>query len=354
VDSARTDDHSARAVRVPRSAIWAALLFPVLGISWVVHRDHLQLGSALRALAQKPPGYTVDVRSVPRAAPRTIDWLGTVQSDRVDELSGLAASSVRDDLLFAINDSGDEPILYALGVHGEDRGRLRVRGAENIDWEDLAAFELDGVSYLLIADSGDNLAWRPALTLYVVREPRLDGERFAKDASVTPAWIIRARFPEGPTDCEAVAVDTATRQILLLSKRSVPPVLYALPLAPRHDDPRAAVAAIVARKLVAVTGIPQPVGHDAETDRYAECPTALDIARDGSQAFVLTYRRGYMFAHAPGEAWGDAFARLPERMRMPHLQAQEAAAFARDGRSIYVSSEGRHPPLVRLGPALPP
>lgn len=305
----------------------------------------------MRALAQKPhSGTSVDPRSLPRAAPRAADWLGTVQSNRVNELSGLAASSTRDDLLFAINDSGDDAMLYALGVHGQDRGSLRVRGAQNIDWEDLASFQLDGVAYLLIADTGDNLAWRPAVTLYVVREPRLDGERFAKDASVTPEWIMRVGYPDGPTDCESVAVDASARQILLLSKRDAPPTLYALPLAPRHDDPRAAKPALLAKKLVAVSGIPR----GSDSDPYGECPTALDIARDGSQAFVLTYRRGYLFAHAPGESWAAAFARLPQRMRMPRLPAQEAAAFARDGQSIYVSSEGSHAALLRLGPELPP
>jgi hypothetical protein len=354
VDSARNGDQSARVVRVRRFAIWAALLCPALAFAWVVQRDNLQLGSALRAVAQKPhPGTSVDARSLPRAAPRALDWLGNVQSTRVSELSGLAVSNVRDDLLFAINDSGDDAVLYALGVHGEDRGSLRVRGARNLDWEDLAAFELDGVAYLLIADTGDNLAWRPAITLYVVREPHLTGERYADGASVTPDWILRARFPDGPTDCEAVAVDTAARQILLLSKRTAPPVLYALPLAPRHDDPNAREAALVAKKLVDVSGIPRPFGYDAEHDPYSECPTALDLARDGSQAFVLTYRRGYLFPRAPGESWAAAFARLPQRVRVPHLPAQEAAAFARDGQSIYVSSEGRHAALVRLGPAPP-
>ena len=41
---------------------------------------------------------------------------------------------------WAVNDSGDEPRLYALRKDGRDRGTLRVRGATNTDWEDLAAF----------------------------------------------------------------------------------------------------------------------------------------------------------------------------------------------------------------------
>ncbi len=83
-----------------------------------------------------------------------------------------------------------------------------------------------GKHYLLVADTGDNAGKRKDIVLHVFEEPaRLDG------GELKPAWTIRARWPDGPRDCEAVAVDAAAGQVLLVSKKRNPPDLFALPLA---------------------------------------------------------------------------------------------------------------------------
>ena len=74
----------------------------------------------------------------------------------VTEASGLAASPSKEGFLWMVNDSGGTPEIHLAQCDGTSRGAVQIEDARNIDWEDLAAFQLDGKPYLLIADTGDN------------------------------------------------------------------------------------------------------------------------------------------------------------------------------------------------------
>src|SRR5688572_14185542 len=74
----------------------------------------------------------------------------------VAEISGMTQSLLRDDLLWAVNDSHNPNKIFALSRKGRVLAGYTVEGADNVDWEDLTAFELDGKRYLAIADTGDN------------------------------------------------------------------------------------------------------------------------------------------------------------------------------------------------------
>jgi hypothetical protein len=323
----------------PRALLAATLFVAVLATGWFAHRNRMLLASAQGSHAMRPTA----------AAPRRAELLGHVQNAGLTELSGLAVSRRRNDLLFAVNDSGNDALLYALGPDGEDRGALRVQGARNVDWEDLAAFEFGGQPYILIADIGDNLGWRSDVTLYVVPEPELIGERFAAGASVTPARVLRVRYLDGAMDCEAIAVDVTTRQILFLSKRTNPPIAYAVHL-PALDRPRNSDAMLLARRLGPVP-IPEQRANeigDAWDPTAKSVPTSMDIVPDGTRAVVITYRDAFFFERAHDESWTDAFARAPIGLRMPRMRGLESIAFTPDGRTVYASSEGSGAPVYRL------
>ena len=116
---------------------------------------------------------------------------GLIVAPQLDELSGLAASRVHDDTLWVLNDGGNPPALYAIGNRGGLQATFRIAGVANTDWEDLAAFDLGGRHYLLIADTGDNGGIRKTLLLHVIEEPTTlrDG------GSVKPAWSVEFRWP---------------------------------------------------------------------------------------------------------------------------------------------------------------
>src|SRR5689334_12926657 len=56
----------------------------------------------------------------------------------VPEASGLTISRRHDGLLWTHNDSGNEPVLFAIDTSGRARGRVRV-SARLRDWEDISA-----------------------------------------------------------------------------------------------------------------------------------------------------------------------------------------------------------------------
>jgi len=285
--------------------------------------------------------------------PAASAWLGAcaavepdgarVADARVTEASGIAASPGRPELLWMLNDSGGAPELHLIEPTGAARGTLRVEGVRNVDWEDLASFRWRGRAWLLVGDIGDNAAIRKTVRLHLVAEPPLP-ETGRLMATVRPEWTLEFRYQDGPRDCEGLAVDVAQESILLLSKRDRPPRLYRLPLASPADG--VAVATLLGEAVSPAPppgAWPHPFGHQ---------PTALDIAPDGRSAALATYLGAYRIDRAPHESWAEAFAREPRLLARHGLAQAEALAFRRDGRSVVLSSEGAHPPLVVL-PAAP-
>jgi hypothetical protein len=255
--------------------------------------------------------------------------VGHLANPQINEASGLAASRLYPSVLWVINDGGNDPVLYAVGIDGADLGSFRVDGARNYDWEALASFQLQNTAYLLIADVGDNWEQRKTSSLYVVEEPSITKAGLSADTSVSIAWHIRFTYADGPRDCEAVAVDPAQQRVLLLSKRSMPPVLYELPLQPVDDD---------------TIAIAQPV----TTVPHVNWPTAMDLSFDGLATLVLTYNSVYLFLRRPDEGWSNAYKNQPRRLNFIQLNQQEAACFGFYGKSVFVTSEKRPAPLIRI------
>ncbi len=263
----------------------------------------------------------------------------TIQSPAITEASGIAVSPADPSFLWIVNDSGADPEIHLTGTDGSARGKLTLKDTKNIDWEDLASFTLDGKPYLLVADTGDNDAKRGSVVLYVVKEPALPKAGETLGVTVLPAWKIEYRYPEGPRDCEAVAVDAAKGKILLLSKRTTPPELYELPL--RAPEKRGVVTAT---RL----GIAEVKAPPATLIPFRDQPCSMDIAADRSAAVVLTYYGAFLFPREPKESWTEAFAKKPVDLGPHHIGQAESVAFSRDGKTIYATAEGGKAPIVRF------
>ena len=260
--------------------------------------------------------------------------LADMADERIDESSGLAAGRRNPDLLWTHNDSGDGPRLYAVTPAGKTVGAYTLRGVKARDWEDLASFKLDGNSYLLAADVGDNAFKRRRVVLYLAAEPAIDA-----NAPAEAELDVLARIPftleGGPRDCESVAVDVPNRQIVLLSKERIASLrastVYQLPL--QLTTP---AEPLVARK----------VGRCE-----LSFPTGLDISPDGLRAVAVTYGNGRVYGReSTDQPWGEVLKREGAVLAMPHLKQGEAVAFGPDGRAIYLTSEKRPAPLYVLRP----
>ena len=266
---------------------------------------------------------------------------GRMENTDIREASGLALSRRQDGLLWTINDGGSGPVLYALSIDGTERGTVQLANARNVDWEDMASFELDGTAWLLVADVGDNLGKREQVTLYIVAEPDLS----TQDA--VSSRQISFRYPDGPRDVEAVAVDANEQRVYLLSKRSIPARLYSLPLA-TADSARSEI--VTATYLGTVASIPQPTQDDLDRALTAQNwhwqPTAMDFSADGSMAVILTYPAAYLYDRQNGESWLDALQRSPVRLALGSIKEAEAAVLGQE--SIFVTVEAKHAPIYRI------
>lgn len=280
----------------------------------------------------------VETRDIPPLPDRAT--LSAVIADaRLAEISGLAVSRRHAGIVWMHNDSRQPSVLYAVDVHGSVRGSLALP-VVSVDWEDMASFEHDGRGWLLVADTGDNGGLRRELALHVVAEPEA-----LQDTRAESVRTIRFRWPDGPRDCEAVAVDMTEQAVFLVSKKRVPPELFRLPLFPDDAD-----AVQVAEPLGTLAGIVQPTPEDRAQNpvygKYRGQITAADIRADGSMFAVMSYLYLYLWPRHP-QGWAVALAQAPQRLDLPWMAQAEAVGFAVDGDSVWISSERLPAPLVR-------
>lgn len=269
-------------------------------------------------------------RGAELSQPLVFEPVGSLQLPEMAELSGLYASRVRPGLLWGINDSGNAPDLLAFDTGMKFRQIVRVQGVGNHDWEDLAGFQEEGRSWLVVADSGDNFGLRTEAALIFVPEPT------AEAVSVKPVRTLRFSFEGGPRDCEAMAVDPVRRSILLADKGRHPAGLYELAL-DGADQGR------VARRIADFPDLmptPAPRVQTLSGTRWRGTPTAMDLSADGRRLIVLTYQSLNLFVRSGDEDWRQALARPVRSLRTPRFGGFEALAFEPGERTALLGTEG--------------
>lgn len=131
----------------------------------------------------------------------------------LDEVSGMAASATRAGTLWLIEDSGNPAAVVAVDPDGVTEATVTLEDT-NRDWEDLAlAPGPSGAPHLFVAEIGDNAAAHP--TVAVLRLPEPDPA--LGDQTVRPERL-ELRYPDGPRDAEALLVDPARGDLVLVTK----------------------------------------------------------------------------------------------------------------------------------------
>jgi len=245
-------------------------------------------------------------------APLQVRRLGTVRGGNVSELSGLAVG--RDDRLFAIEDSGNSATVIVMRRDGRVLGRPAITGAQNVDWEDIAARGRE----LFIADIGDNATTRPSVQLYRIAAP-------GPTAAAVPARTITLRYPGVPRDAETLLVDPLRDQLLVVTKGLLDAQVYSARLrgGTMRKGPRLNFGLVTA-------GAISPDGRTIALRSYDELAA---WRRRGAEPLTRTLSRDPCFSPTSlAEGQGEALA----------LEA--------GGRAVLTAPEGRRPALRRYVP----
>jgi len=241
----------------------------------------------------------------------------TFQSPRLVESSGVAVSRAFPGVLWTHNDSGDGPYLYATDLRGTDRGALLIPGAQAIDWEDMSLgpcpTRVSAATCLYLADTGDNLEFRPFVTIYAIPEPA-PPERAGDTLGMTRApAVLQLRYPDGPHDVEAVYVSPRDTAVYLVSKGATRGSAIRLYRVDRRAWRRPDSTSDVAVATLVQT---LDIHPSSEAGRVV---TAGAIRPDGRLVAIRTYTEIYLFYPGVGGRL------LPARDRPCKLGPRSAA-----------------------------
>lgn len=220
--------------------------------------------------------------------------VATVTAQELREVSGLAASRRHRDILWALNDSGSGPRIYALGLDGQLKGRFDLEGVEARDWEDIDRGPLEGLEgdAIFVADVGDNDRQRPFVTVHVVEEP--SNLQMDPAGTLPVAVSMRLAYPGGPEDCEAIFVDPVDGSLYLVTKTGLDgglnPVYRKAPPHARSTTPTI---------LQEVARIPSLVA------------TGASMSEDGSVLVVRNPFHGVLYRRGKGQPLELALAAAP-------------------------------------------
>jgi hypothetical protein len=278
-----------------------------------------------------------EVRTVPMKARRELT-----------ENSAAVMSPDQPGVLFTINDSGNDPLLFAIDTLGRDRGVWPVNDATNVDWESASMGPCGTASpreahCTYIGDTGDNRGHHDTRTIYRVQEPRADsrGDLIASERVVY-------KYADGPRDVEAMYV-AGNGDMFLITKRGVAnsagrlrqALVFRLPASVWNS--RQVATAMVTDSLPIVPG-----------SALLRQITDASLSGDGKHLAVRTYMQVYVFATDPGSGRVNASVR-PSVCNIGTLgEAQgEGVTWANNAGRLVFTSEGRKSPLHLGNCALP-
>src|ERR1019366_8720890 len=146
---------------------------------------------------------------------------GMVNIPLLTEASGIAASRNNPGVLWTENDSGNPAVVYAIDAQGRTLGSYAL--PSNTDNEDIGIGPgpVTNVSYLYVADIGDNTAGRTSIAIHQIPEPAVyfwQTNTPVAGRAMKGARTITLTYPDGPHDAEAEFMDPVTGDWFVLTK----------------------------------------------------------------------------------------------------------------------------------------
>jgi hypothetical protein len=261
--------------------------------------------------------------------------VGRLQRRDMDEISGIAASRINEDLYYVHNDSGDTSRFFAILPSGQVKSVIYFKGDPRErygvhDCEDIAVGPgpVPGKSYVYMGDIGDNYSVRNYITVYRMEEKTAwVNDSIAKADDAAP---IHFRYPDGPKDAETLMIDPIEKLICIISKRQDSVTVYTSPLDYKTND----TLVLTKRCRLYFPGV-----------KLFRWITAGDISKDGEQVLVKSYIKVYYWKRRGNTPIWKTLQKRPQILPYTQEKQGEAIGFTPDGKGYYTTSEGVYSPI---------
>jgi len=265
---------------------------------------------------------------------REITITGHLPDKQMDEISGIAASNINNDVYYIHNDSGDTSRFFAITPDGKLQATIYFKGdpkeAQGVhDCEDIAAGPGPGSkkSYVYVGDIGDNYSLRKYITIYRVAEQTSWLNGGSVNADAVP---LHLKYPDGPKDAETLMIDPIEKLIYIVSKRHDTVNVYTTPLIYKPND----TLVLTQRCKLYFAGI-----------KPFKWITAGDISKDGRQVLLKSYEKVYYWKRNGNEHLWQTMLKRPGELNYQEEKQGEAIGFTPEGKGYYTTSEGVYSPI---------
>lgn len=265
--------------------------------------------------------------------------VGTVAHSLLDEVSGIAASRHSPGVIWAHNDAGGLPRLWAFNTRGTHLGTYNLTTATARDWEDMAIGPgpVLGTDYFYVADLGNNDALIDfTFTIYRVPEPALSACQTPADLDVNGVVALPVRYPDSVRHgCETFLADPLTGDLYVCTRDRWGDDLGVMKVY-RYPAPQNPGLTFT---LQHVTDVPLINGEMAVGGDVSLDGSSVIIRTKGTVMRVLLWQRS---AATPlWQAFSNPMCVLPQ---VDEPQG-EAVCFKADGCGYYTISEDLNQPI---------
>ncbi|MFC2080574.1 hypothetical protein ACFLRQ_03770, partial [Bacteroidota bacterium] len=247
--------------------------------------------------------------------------LGSIKDNRLNEISGIAASIKYPGFFWVHNDSGDDANVFLIDSLGNTIVKVFIENITSRDWEDIAVGPgpVEGTSYIYVADIGDNNAKN--VYIYRIPEPDIDTSQKMQNLilkrDVVSAFTIK--YADGPRDAEILLIEPQTKDLYIVTKRETNVQIYTLPYPQSETDTLSLVKSSVRLPFRMTNG--------------------GDISNDGNEILIKNLTTVYYWKRIPGETIIETLAH--KAMSLPYIEEPqgEAITWLRDGSGYITVSE---------------
>lgn len=243
--------------------------------------------------------------------------------ENLNEISGLACGKTNPDLVYMIEDKGNESEVHVFNQSGEFQYKLVLQGISNTDWEDIAI----GVgpdankNYIYIADIGDNDAVRNSVRIIRFEEPN-QATVSGSSMTISDYTLIDFQYPSGAKDAEVLMLNSFNKSLIVITKRDALSRVYELKYPYSASMNQAEFVGLLPfQKLV-----------------------AGDISHDGTQIVLKNKAQVYFWNTQGNNPLKTLFDQAPVELDYTEEPQGESIGFTTDGNNYFTISETKDIP----------